>query len=140
MADKDLLVIKKSMRSEKVMKMTTCEKCGRVVPYEESEVWQITARGRTETRHFCERCANLIHMYSEPAYLPGQPNRSRLDAYIESLEREAKRKPKDQIKKFVKDLLKEGWGFKKIGEELGIGMDSALLIGAEIKENTEGMQ
>ena len=29
-------------------------------------------------------------------------------------------------------------GFKKIGEELGIGMDSALLIGAEIRENTEG--
>jgi hypothetical protein len=76
-------------------------------------------------------------MYSEPAYLPGKPNRSRLDSYIESLEREAKRKPKDQIKKFVKELLKEGWGFKKIGEELGIGMDSALLIGAEIRENTE---
>ena len=76
-------------------------------------------------------------MYSEPAYLPGRPDRTRLDAYIESLEREAKRKPKEQIKKFVKDLLKEGWGFKKIGEELGIGMDTALLIGAEIKENIE---
>ena len=120
--------------------MTTCEKCGRVIPYEESEVWQITARGRTETKHFCVKCANLIHMYSEPAYLPGRPDRTRLDAYIESLERETNRKPKDQIKKFVKDLIKKGYGFKRIGEELGIGMDSALLIGAEIRENTEGME
>ena len=120
--------------------MTTCEKCGKAIHYEEAAVWQRTKNGRTETKYLCSKCDDYVHMYSEPAYLPGRPDRTRLDAYIESLEREASRKPKDQIKKFVKDLIKKGYGFKKIGEELGIGMDSALLIGAEIRENTEDME
>ena len=120
--------------------ITTCEKCGKAIYKEDAVMRQRTKKGRIETQYMCEACDERIQMYSEPAYLPGRPDRTRLDAYIESLERENNRTPKNKIKKFVKDLLKEGWGFKKIGEELGIGMEGALLIGAEIRENTEDME
>ena len=122
--------------------MTTCEceRCGKAVPHEEAIIWQRSKKGRTEYKHVCSKCDNYMQMFAEPAYLPGRPDRTRLDAYIESLERENNRTPKSKIKKFVKDLLKEGWSFRKIGDELGIGMEGALLIGAEIQENMEGME
>lgn len=117
--------------------MATCERCGKAVPYEEAIIWQRSKKGRNEFKHVCSKCDNYMQMFAEPAYLPGRPDRTRLDAYIESLERENNRTPKNKIKKFVKDLLKEGWSFKKIGDELGIGMEGALLISAEIQENME---
>lgn len=116
---------------------TVCERCGRKLEHGKAIIWQREEKGIISTIYVCSKCDNYMQMYSEPAYLPGRPDRTRLDAYIESLERENNRTPKSKIKKFVKDLLKEGWSFRKIGEELGVGMEGALLIGAEIQENME---
>lgn len=117
--------------------MTTCDRCGSEISHEELVIWNRLKDSRTRIKHLCVKCDAYMFLFSEPAYLPGRMERTRLDAYIESLEAEKKKKPKEKIKDIVGKMLKDGYTFKRIGEETGMGIEGAMLVGAEIREEQE---
>lgn len=108
--------------------MTRCNRCGSEISMDGLAFLEIRHNGVNKTKRICPKCAFLVDEFTDPAYLPGELGRSRLDALYDYVEREKKKSPREKIMEIVAGMYRKGYMVSAIAKETGLKEDSVMFV------------
>lgn len=107
---------------------TKCDKCGANMVFDDLATVEIRYNGINKVKRVCRKCAFLVDEFTDLAFLPDKPKRSRLDALYDYVEREKSKTPKEKVSEVVTSLYRKGYTIGAIAKETGISPESVMLI------------